>query len=123
MRSSTAISVALESRPWPAACAPSREGPLARTALSAALVQSLAAARSGASSSPRPRRAAGGAGEGPRAGHAGQDDLLGGARTVAVRHGPRGIGAARQLPPEIGRASCRERGWVWGVAGASVRNV
>src|SRR5207247_2402134 len=42
MRSSTAICVALDSRPWPAACAPSREGPLPRTALPAAFVQSPA---------------------------------------------------------------------------------
>src|SRR5882724_12992098 len=110
MRCSTAISTALGSRPWSAgsarACEPRalREGPLARPALSAAFVQPPAAACGGASPpSPRPRRAADGAGEAPRARHAGEDDLLGGARAVVVRHGSRGIGAARELPPALHR--------------------
>src|SRR2546430_12930818 len=100
----SAISVALASRPWPAACALSRDGPLARTALSRAFVLSLAAARGGASrTSPRARRPAGGRGEASRARHAGEDDLLGGARIVALRNRSRGLRIPGQLPPSLHR--------------------
>src|SRR5438094_9902227 len=100
MRCSTAISVALASRPEPAACALSRDGPLARTPLSAAFVQSLAAARGGAArTSPRVRRPADGRGEASRARHRGEDDLLGGARLVALPNQSAGRRTPGQLPP------------------------